>query len=295
MDIMESVFDRIDAQKQAYLGITPAAILWNVTNWRKYFGLCVICGSVAWAVFGWDSTWSMLKPFIDYFTVIFIKNPFVELRNGIPLTELWAESRIYYGIGNHFSAPVIYGLSFITLSRYLEKIDIRGSLNFCATTGMSLASIGIFELMWNSLYAHFHGQTWAITFQWKQVTNLCAFIVFTIIGLLCITYLYLEGYRPNLSKLSLSLLLFTAICWGVWINYPLAVGHVTVDTTTGPWTNSDKFPQTYYVVDVDPTDKIAIGNPNWVENNTIHFVNTFTKVVQTVFILNVCKVKKVGE
>ena len=291
MDMMESVFDRIDAQKRSFLGVNPAAILWNVTNWRKYFAFCVVCASVAWIVFGFDSCWSQLKPFIDYFS-IFIRNPFAEINSGIPLRELWAESYVYYGIGNHFSAPVIYGLSFIYLSRHLEKVGITKSLNFCATTGISLMSIGIFELMWNSCYAVFQGQTWVITFQWKQVTNLMSFVAFTIIGLLCIIYLYLDGYKLNLSKLSLSLFLLTVICWGFWINYPLSVGHITVDTTTGLWTNSDKFPQTYYAVDVDPTDKVAIGEPNWVKNDIIHFVNTLTKVVQTAFILNICMVKK---
>jgi len=290
---LESVFDRIDAQKRSFLGINPVAILWNVTNWRKYFAFCVICGSVAWVVFGFDSCWSQLKPFIEYFS-IFIKNPVTELRNGIPFTELWTESRAYYGIGNHFSAPVIYGLAFIYLSLYFEKIGIKKSLNFCATTALSLMSIGIFELMWNSAYAYFHGQIWVITFQWKQVANLCAFMGFVTIGLLVLIYLRLEGYRPNFSKLSLSLLLLTVVCWTFWINYPLAVGHITLDTTVGPWTNSNKFPQTYYAVDVVPDDNIAIGEPNWVQNDMIHFVNTFTKVIQTIFILNVCMVKRIG-
>jgi len=292
---MESVFEKIDRQKKSFLGITPAAIMWNVSNWRKYFAFCVVVASICWILFGFDSTWSQTKPFIDYFTTIFIKNPFHELRNGIPLAELWADSRTYYGIGNHFSAPVIYGLSFIVLSLYLEKVGIIKSLNFCSTTGLSLMSIGIFELMWNSCYAIFHGQTWVITFKWKQVTNLVSFIAFVMIGLLCFMYLYLEGYKPNFSKISLILLLLTAACWGIWINYPLPVDHITVATTAGPWTNSDKFPQTYYAVDVAPDDDIAIGEPHYVQNDTIHFVNTFTKIVQTMLVLNICMVKRMEE
>ncbi len=293
MNIMESVFDKIDRQKQSFLGITPAAVIWNVTNWRKYFAFCVGLASLSWIVFGFDSCWSQLKPFIDYFTIIFINNPIGELQTGIPFTQMWEDSKFYYGMGNHFSAPVIYGSAFIVLSLYLEKIGIKKSLNFCATTALSLMSIGIFEIMWNSAYAHFHGQVWVITFKWKQAANLCAFIVFVAIGLLVFFYLGLEGYRPNLSKLSLSLFALTVICWGVWINYPLAVGHITVDTTAGPWTNSNMFPQTYYCVDVAPDDKIAIGEPNWVQNDMVHFVNTFTKVVQTAFVLNICMVKKI--
>jgi len=288
---LESVFDRIDEQKQSFLGVTPAAILWNVTNWRKYFAFCVICGLVAWGVFGFDSCWSQLKPFIEYFSSIFIKNPIVELRNGIPFAELWAESRTYYGIGNHFSAPVIYGSAFIYLSLYLEKIGIKKSLNFCSTTALSLMSVGTFELMWNSFYAHFHGQVWVITFQWKQVANLCAFIAFVTIGGFVFLYLALEGYRPNLSKTSLFLLLLTVGCWIFWINYPFPVEHIVVETSVGLWTNSDMFPQTYYATDILPDDKIAIGEPYWVQNDMVHLVNTFTKIVQTIFILNVCRVK----
>lgn len=282
---MRDVFKQIDSQTRSFCGFNPAAILWNVTIWRKYFAVCVLVASLAWAFFGWDSTWTQAKPIIE--------NIFPLLQGKISLRSVLEQSRFFYGIGNHFSAPVIYGLAFICLSFYLEKVGITKSLNFCSTTALSLMSIGIFELMWNSAYAFFHGQTWVVTFQWKQVTNLCAFIVFVSIGMLVLIYLRLEGYRPNLSKSSLSFLLLTIACWVFWINYPLPVGYTTVDTTTGPWTNSDKFPQTYYAVDIDPTDGVAIGEPNWLQNDVIHFVNTFTKIVQTIFVLNVCMVKRV--
>lgn len=282
---MKSVFERIDAQKRSFLGLNPFAIMWNVSTWRKYFAFCVLVASLAWVFFGWDSTWSQAKPIIE--------NIFPLLQGKISLRSVLEQSKFFYGIGNHFSAPVIYGLAFICLSFYLERVGITKSLNFCSTTALSLMSIGIFELMWNSAYAYFHGQIWVVTFQWKQITNLCAFIVFVAIGLLILIYLRLEGYRPNLSKSSLSLLLLTIGCWVFWINYPLPVNHITVDTSTGPWTNSNMFPQTYYCVDTVPDDNIAIGDPNWVENDMVHFVNTFTKIVQTMFILNICMVKRV--
>lgn len=281
---MKTVFEKIDAQKRSFLGFNPVAVLWNVTNWRKYFAFCAICGAVAWAVFGFDSTWSMLKPFGDNL---------VQLLTGkISLRSVWELSRAYYGMGNHFSAPVIYGIAFVTLSFHLEKVGITKSLNFCSTTALSLMSVGAFELIWNSCYAHFHGQTWVVAFKWKQVTNLCSFIAFTFIGLLVFLYLAIDGYRPNLSKTSLILFILTVGCWVFWINYPLPVGHITVETTAGPWTNSNMFPQTYYCVDVRPDDNIAIGVPNHVEDNMVHFVNTLTKIVQTIFVLNICRVKR---
>ena len=295
---LETIFDKIDAQKRSFYGFNPVAILWNVTNWRKYFAFCVVVGGICWIVFGFDSTygfgwlcsdstWSQAKPFLEDWNWLKL------LQGKVSFTDLWEQSKVYYGMGNHFSAPVIYGLAFIYLSLYLEKVGIKKSLNFCSTTALSLMSIGIFELMWNSLYAYFHGQIWVVTFQWKQVANLCAFLVFVTIGLLVLIYLRLEGYRPNFSKISLSFLLLTVVCWVFWINYPLPVGYITVDTTTGLWTNSNKFPQTYYCVDVDPTDRVAIGEPNWVQDDMVHFVNTFTKIVQTIFVLNFCMVKRI--
>ncbi len=294
MLLAESVFKRIDGMTGNFHGFSLSAILWNVTNWRKYFAFCAFVGGMAWILFGWDSTWSQATPYIDYFTQVFISNPVGALRAGIPFARLWQESRVFYGIGNHFSAPVIYGLAFVALSLYFERVGITKSLNFCATTALSLFSVGVFEVMWNSFYALFHGQVWAVTFQWKQVTNLLAFIGFITIGLLVFVYLALEGYRPNLGKRSLALFLLTVVCWGFWINYPFAVGHVTVDTNVGPWTNGDMFPQTYYAVDIDNSDGLAIGVPHYVQNDTIHFVNTLTKVVQTLFVLSVSMVRKRG-
>ncbi len=301
----ESVFERIDGMTGNFYGFSLSAILWNVTNWRKYFGFCAFVGGVAWAVFGFDSTWSQAKPYIEYFSSVFISNPIGALRAGIPFDQLWQESRRFYGVGNHFSAPVIYGLAFVVLSFYLEnqlgtsffmekKLGIRKSLNFCVSTALSLMSVGVFELMWNSFYALFHGQVWVVTFQWKQLTNLVAFIGFVTIGVLVFVYLALEGYRPNLGRRSKVLLLLTVLCWGFWINYPFAVGRLTVDTSVGPWMNGDMFPQTYYAVDIQPDDNVAIGVPNWVQDDLVHFVNTFTKVVQTLFVLSVSMVRKKG-
>lgn len=285
--MVESVFEKIDARNRSFYGFNLAAILWNITNWRKYFAFCAFAGGVAWCVFGFDSTWSMLLPFGENWVGL--------LLGTVSFASVWELSREFYGIGNHFSAPVIYGIAFVALSRYFETVGIRKSLNFCSTTALSLFSVGVFEIMWNSGYAFFHGQTWVITFQWKQITNLLAFLGFITIGLLVFVYLALEGYRPNLGKRSLVLFLLTVGCWGFWIYYPFPVGHITVETSTGPWTNGDLFPQTYYCVDIRPDDGVAIGVPNYVEDNVVHFVNTFTKVVQTMFLLSVSMVRKKGD
>jgi len=284
MDEVMSVFDRIDSCESRLWLIDPLGPLKNVSTWRKYFALCVLACTVAWAYFGFDSTWSQLLPYQEA-----LSSGTLSLST-LPL--LREQSKAYYGMGNHFSAPVIYGLAFIALSNYFERVGIRGSKNFAMSTGMSLANIGIFELMWNSSYAIFQGQTWAITFKWKQVTNLSCFVAFVVLGSLCALYLFTEGFKIVLSRRATALLALTAVMWCLWILYPFPVERLTVETTAGTWTSSSRFPQTYYAVDVAPGDSIAIGEPHWVENNLVHFVNTLTKVVQTGAILELFKMRR---
>jgi len=160
----ETVFEKIDSHNRAFYGFYPLGALWNIKAWRRYFAFVVSICALAWIAFGWDSVWSQLKPFKE--------NMIPLLLGEISLRSLFEEGRQFYGQGNHFSAPVIYGITFIYLSRYLERTGINKSLNFFATTALSLMNIGIFELAWNRLYSLFQGQTWAFTFRPKQVNNL---------------------------------------------------------------------------------------------------------------------------
>ncbi len=274
MKFLESVFDRIDKQKVEFLGVSPYAVLWNVKGWRKYFSFCVIAAGFCWIFLGFDSTWSMALPYIENLSVI--------LAGKADWAALWAESQIYYGVGNHFSAPVIYGLLWILLSRHYDSIGVHKSLNFCITTSLGLMNIGAFEVLWNTGYAVFQNQMWTITFQWKQVANLMMFGGFLFLGLLVVLYMVTGEYRLRVDRVFVGLFVLSVLCWGLWILYPGPVGNIDVVLADGSvWSNTRFFPQTYYAVDVNPWDKIAIGVPHYVENNWIHLLNTFTKVVFT--------------
>jgi len=280
------LFRQLDNSQFSFLGFSPTAVFSNIHSWRTYFSLCALGAGALWLFFGFDSVWSQLNPFITYFTGPFLSNPQLFFLQPIQtLQTLYHSSLVYYGIGNHFSAPVIYGTTFVYYSLFLEQtLKIRGSLNFFTTTSLSLLNIGIFEWLWNGNYAYWQNQPWTITLQWKQITNLVSFSVFITIGLLVIVYYLLNGYRLNNSPRTKLLGSLSLLMWLTWIFYPLPIDHISVETTTGTWTNTARFPQTYYAVDTDPLDNVAIGSPNHVENDFLHFWNTLTKVITTWFL-----------
>lgn len=282
---LRSVFELIDSQTRSFRGFNPVAILWNTRVWRKYFTLCVAASLSAWVTLGFESTWEQLEALVFFFPCLF---------TGESFTALWSESRIHYGTGNHFSSPVIYGLAFILLSRYFESIGIHKSLNFLATTALSLMNIGVFEWAYNILYANLQNQPWTVQFQWKQVTNLFQFTLFIFVGAATLLYLHLSGYRPNLGRRTRVFALFSACAWLVWIFFPFPVNSISVPTTVGTWTNSSLFPQTMWVIDLDPTDGIAIGCPYFAENNLLHGINLLAKIFTTAAIFSLCKVRKNG-
>lgn len=253
----------------------------NVRMWRRYIFACVLACVACWLFFGWDSTWGQLKPIGEW-----LLNP------SKPFSAALAESRRFYGIGNHFSAPVIYGTAWILLSLYLEGRGFKRSANFLLTTSLSLMNIGIFEWLWNSLYAYFQRQPWVVTFAWKQVTNLAHFTAFTIVGVLSLLYLASLGYRPRLDRYTFTFTFLAFLTWLLWIYYPFPTQQLTVQTATGVWTSSRLFPQTMYAIDLDPTDGVAIGHPFHVPNDLLHGVNTLAKIFTSAAILCFCMVKE---
>jgi len=288
---MKNIFKYIDSLTADFYGLRPFGVFWYVSFWRKYLAVCVIISSFLWAILGWDSTWLQIQPYIDYFVSV-IKNPSILIQGGVPFDELWQESKKYYGIGNHWSASTLYGLVFILLSNYLEKVGIKKSLNFFTTTSFLAMNVGIFEILYNILYAHFQHQPWTIQFVFPQARNLILFTLFTVVGILTFVYLCSEGYRPNLNKFTIFLFVISVGTWLLWVLYPFPITYITVETTTGTWTNSPLFPQTMYAVDVDPTDGVAVGDPYFVENNLLHGVNLLAKIIFTMSFLLICMVKK---
>jgi len=280
----KDIFMLLDSVPLRFGSIDLLGFLRNVHGWRRYFLFCVVACSVCWLVFGFDSTWSQLLPFVDNLPLL--------LTGKVSLEQVWKESQKYYGTGNHFSAPVIYGSAWILLSIYLEKIGIRKSKNFILTSALSLANIGVFEWIYNLLYANLQHQPWTITFAWKQVTNLTSFTLYTFVGSLALLYLYTEGYKPNTNRTTK--ILFTSALFFIllWVFFPFPTETLTVETTVGTWTSSNLFPQTMYAVDLDPTDGLAVGKPFHVNNDLLHFVNLMAKICFTAFFLSLCMVKK---
>lgn len=283
---MQSVFDKIDTHERTYLGFNPFLWMRNIRMWRLYFSLLVVGAASFWIVFGWDSTWSQILPFVDNFIPL--------LQGKVSFASLWAESKALYGVGNHWSAPVIYGSTFVLLSRYLETVGIKKSYNFCVTTLFSLMNIGVFELLWNSFYAVFQNQIWTITFKWKQISNLSCYVAFTLLGLLVMLYVVTGNHSLNFGRTTKVLFLLSVFTWVLWVNYPFPVGRLSVETSTGTWVNTDNFPQTYYAIDLTPDDNLAIGDPFYVRNDLIHLVNNLAKVFTTGFLLSLCMVRENG-
>ncbi len=274
---LSTVFQRIDAQTWNIHGVSPFAVLQNVKVWRRYLLLCAIVACGCWAFFGWDSTWSQLQPYGEQLGPL--------LKGEISFGEVRALSKTYYGIGNHFSAPAIYGFAFVFLSLYLERIGIEKSKNFFVSTSLSLMSIGIYEWTYNLLYANLQNQLWTITFAWKQITNLIYFSLFIAVGVLTLLLLHSEGYRLNLSRVTWALFIVSMGFWFLWVYYPFPITQITVETSTGPWISTNLFPQTMYAVDLSPNDGLAMGHPFFVENDLLHAVNTFGKIFSTGFLL----------
>jgi len=258
--------------------------LWNIHAWRRYFLFCVVACSTCWLIFGFDSTWSQLLPFVDNFPQL--------LAGKASFSQVWKETQKYYGTGNHFSAPVIYGSAWILLSIYLEKIGIRKSKNFILTSSLSLANIGLFEWIYNLLYANLQNQPWTIQFVWKQATNLTSFTLYTLVGSLALLYLYAEGYKPNMNKTTKILFMSSVFFLLLWVFFPFPTQTLTVETSIGTWISSKLFPQTMYAVDLDPSDGVAIGQAFYVQNDLLHFVNLMAKITFTSFFLSLCMVKR---
>ncbi len=252
--------------------------------WRKYFAVCVVASLFFWVFFGFDSVWAQLEPLINGMVPLILGKT--------TLSTVLEETRVMYGLGNHFSAPVIYGTAFVVLSIHFERKGIVKSLNFFCSTALSLMNIGVFELIWNPLFAYYQNQVWVITFKWLQLGNLLFFSLFIIFGLLSLVYLWPDGYRPNISRRTLIFLVLSISIWTFWINYPFQTETIYVETTAGTWSNTQKFPQTYYVIDMDPLDDYAMGLPHHADNNGVHLVNLLAKVFTTLTLLSYSMVRR---
>lgn len=281
---MSSVFDKIDSFNLTFLGFNPLGALKNITVWRKYIVILIFFSSLSWLIFGWEATWNQPAAYVKALPALLVGET--------SLSTVQAEVDHFYGVGQHLSSAVIYGICFLLLSIHLEKYNIKKSLNFFITTALSLMSIGIYEIIYNVLYSNLQSQPWTFTFAWKQGLNLTMFFGFTVIGVLSIIYLYSFGYKPNFGKITKVLLAGSIITYCLWVFYPFPVTALTMETSTGTWVSGDFFPQTMYAVDVDPTDGVAMGEPVYVQNDVLHFVNILNKALVSLTILSFVMVRR---
>jgi len=213
--------------------------------------------------------------------------------------DLGEAVRLYhwaYGKYLHWSVFPIYGLCFYFLSKYYaDKLDVHGTQNFCYSLGFTLFSIGIFEYFWMASFYIFQDQPWILTFSWPQSRLLLQNFGLTFVGIWCILQIHFEEpYKFVSTSFLFNLAGFIAVFFcALWIFYPWSVTSLTVETTTGLWSNNFRFPQTVYTVDLDPLDSVNAGTQFYIENNLIHLVNILAKVFVTLTVMFFgCIIKK---
>lgn len=222
------------------------------------------------------------------------------------LVEIWNN---HYGKEMHYSAFLIYGLMYWALSRHFEKnLNITKSRNVAYAASLTLFSIAVFEFYWILSYAHFQSQPWVAKLQWPQLRIILQNIAFFFVGVLAILYIWADSYvlrgkevvgRKHHYNLNLHATLLVSLSIAsalLWWNYPFQVDTCQVRLENGDlWTNSRQFPQTLYTIDMNPDDSLNAGEWFFVEDNTVHAVNTLVKVVWTFTMFYIFMLKPVKE
>lgn len=251
----------------------------------------------AWIVLGFDSTIGQLIHFL-YAMPSFLAGQLTVNQ----WTTIFFDQ---YGKEMHWSAFVFYGLCFYFLSRHFEGMGITKSKNVSYSLALTLFSVGVFEFYWMASFAYFQNQPWVISPRWPQLRIILQNVAFVAVGVLgalymwCDSYIFKDGKATEQRRwrfnwnwkagLLLSACVVTAVLW--WY-YPLPVEKFSVELETGVvWTNTNRFPQTLYTIDLDPTDNVNAGVWYWIENNYIHAINTLVKVLWTFTFFYVGKLK----
>lgn len=224
-----------------------------------------------------------------------------------------------YGKEMHYSAFVIYGLLFWALSVHYDQgllrwfkrsgpdsgVGIVKSKNIVYAACVTLLAGGIFELFWQGSFAYFQNQPWVFTFHGGQAIILLQNIVFVSVGAMGLFYMWVDSYVMdsrgvisgrqwtfNLGLTSCLLIAVTLSLVMLWWFYPWPTQQITVLLNNGQvWTSSARFPQTLYTIALDP--EAGSGSWFWVENNSVHALNTLVKVFMTMALGSVAAVRKV--
>jgi len=264
-------FNKIDNLNFTLKGYDLTSLL-RPDGWRKYALLLVVTSGLGWIFFGYDGCYDQIEMFGKTLPLIFAG------------TSTWTEAFTLmggrYGIGTHFSAGVVYGLLFYAISKYYEKIDIKGSLNLTFSILLTVFSISIFEFSWMASYYWAQQQFWVLVPLTTQASILYQNLLFLTGGVFLILFVVGSPYRFRINKKLGVLILLSISLWGFWYFYPLPINHLTVTLADGTqWTSSPYFPQTMYTIDLAPWDDDAVGEPFFVEDNMVHTANTVMKIV----------------
>jgi len=88
----------------------------------------------------------------------------------------------------------------------------------------------------------------------------------------------LYTFKPSRALLIISIV--TIAFAALWVYYPWDVKPVeTYIEGYGIWQNGERFPQTLYTVDLDITDNVNAGTWFYVQDDLVHFMNTFVKTL----------------
>ncbi len=276
--------------------------------------------AVLWALFGFDSSPLQLVHV---------------LYEGIPgwiqgqktLGDLVQIYNFYYGKEMHYSAFVIYGLTFWALSVHYDQglrywlsnlfgnadvlgvtptgLGISKSKNVVFASVVTLLSGGIFETFWILSFSYFQGQGWVSALHGAQIRIVFQNMVFLFAGGLGLFYMWADGYvldgavlkkrwKFNWSRLSGTFLVLTAALVLLWWFYPFPTQSLTVPLNNGgTWVSSRLFPQTLYTIETTPGS--GAGSWYYVRDDVVHLVNTLVKVFMALAVGSVCLLKKVDK
>jgi hypothetical protein len=267
----------------------------GLRKWSFRFALCFLA---MWIVLGFDST-----P-LQFMHV---------LSDGLPgflagqktLSDLVNIYGSFYGKEMHYSAFVIYFFLFWILSTNWSLAKVKGTRNVVYSfIGMFLA-IGIFEWFWILSYGIFQNQPWVYTWQMPQLKILLQNTMFSIVGALGALYIWIDSYQLNGKVITgrnwlfergwrFWLLVIAAVAVAAfWICYPGPAQQFSVTLENGQmWQSSRLFPQTLYTVDLNPGDAVNAGVWFYYQNDLVHAVNTIVKVIWSLLVYQLFKVKR---
>jgi hypothetical protein len=241
------------------------------------------------AIDAWDSKLNLFRDHIYFQQIVFTFSILVLIAwyalgfdSGVGMLEIWKNGwkidYSAYGKSLHFSAFSIYGLLFYGLSRYMQKVDIKGSRNTFYSAFLVLLNISIFEWVYMACFAHFQMKRNLIEWFINDFWFLQQYLLLLMLGLLTLLSFYTESFIFNNNKRvgrkfrfypdkkMFLFLTITILLMALWVHYPFPKKIVKIDD----WQSSPLFPQTHY----------AYVNANlYVQNDLLHLVNVLTKTM----------------